>query len=293
MSGRAAVPLASWPSSRAIATGLAASGAIGTLAYRRGSLSAGGVAGAILTGTTIFAAGGAVPSSLLLTFFISSSALSLWRRGRKGAAAEVEAAKGARRDLAQTLANGGVAAGLVALGRVSPGDRWLPALVGALATVNADTWATEVGLLSPQAPRLITTLRPVPPGTSGGVSPLGTGAAALGAALIGGVAALGTGVVNRRGRAGLGLLPLALVAGVGGAFADSLLGATVQARYRCPRCGVATERPIHRCGTPAVFVGGLRTVDNDVVNFLASLCGAVIGAGGGRVLARYEWGRDR
>lgn len=292
MSGRASAPLAAWPSSRAIATGLLASGAIGTLAYRRESLSEGGVAGAILTGTTIFAAGGAVPSSSLLTFFISSSALSLWRRGREGVAGEVEAAKGARRDLAQTLANGGVAATLVALGRVSPGSPWLPALVGTLATMNADTWATEIGLSSRQAPRLITTLRPVPPGTSGGVSPLGTGAAALGAALIGGVAALGTGLTNRRARAGLGLLPLALVAGVGGAFADSLLGATVQARYRCPRCGVATERPVHRCDTLAVLVGGLRAVDNDVVNLLASLCGAIIGAGGGRVLSRYERGHS-
>lgn len=255
--------------SRTILAGLAASGAIGLLAYRRGALSRSGVAGAMLTGTTIFAGGGAVPSSLLLTFFVSSSALSHWRKGRKVAATEVEAAKGERRDLAQTLANGGLAAALVMLGRVRPETPWLPALVGTLATVNADTWATEIGLLSRRPPRLVTTLRTVPPGTSGGVTPLGTGASALGAALIGVVAALGSG--RRK------MVPLALAAGLGGAFADSLLGATVQARYHCPRCDLATEQTTHRCGTPTTHVGGWRPIDNDVVNFAASLCGALVG----------------
>ena len=265
------------PSPSAILTGAVASGAVGFLAYRRGALSRGGMAGAVLTGTTIFAAGGAVPSMLLLTFFLRSSALSHWRTGHKEASTEVEAAKGERRDLAQTLANGGVAAALVALGRLRPDTPWLPALVGALATVNADTWATEIGLLSRQPPRLITTFRPVLPGTSGGVTPLGTGASALGATLIGVVAAVGS---KRRG-----LLPMAFAAGLGGAFVDSLLGATVQARYRCPRCDVATERTAHRCGTPTIQVGGWRPIDNDVVNFAASVCGAMIGWICGRVAA--------
>lgn len=266
------------PPPLAIATGLTASAAIGLLAYRRGSLTKSGVGGAILTGTIIFAAGGAVPSALLLTFFVSSSALSLWRRGRTTTATTVEAAKGERRDLAQTLANGGVAALLVALGRIAPASPWFPALVGALATTTADTWATEIGLSNRQPPRLITTLQPVAPGTSGGISPLGTAAAAGGAALIGGVAAVGALLMHRPQRmGGWRLLPLAAAAGIGGAFVDSVLGATIQARYRCPRCNLATERTIHRCGTPTIFAGGLRVVDNDAVNFLASLSGAVFG----------------
>ncbi|HEY8597274.1 MAG TPA: DUF92 domain-containing protein [Thermomicrobiales bacterium] len=279
------------PTPHAIVTGLAASTAIGTLAYRRGSLTKSGVAGAILTGTTIFAAGGTVPAALLVTFFVSSSALSLWRRGRKTTATTVEAAKGERRDLAQALANGGAAAALVALGRIAPASPWFPALVGALATTNADTWATEIGLSNRQPPRLITTLQPVTPGTSGGVSPLGTAAAAGGAALIGAVAALGTTLTRQRqGVSGWVLLPVSVVSGVGGAFADSLLGATVQARYRCPQCDLATERAIHRCGTPTIFVGGLRLVDNDVVNFLASLSGAMLGVLCARIGARRMHG---
>lgn len=271
------------PAPGTIIGGIAASAAIGALAYRRGSLSRGGVAGATLTGTTIFAGGGIVPAALLVTFFVSSSALSHWRKGQKTDVMVVEAEKGSRRDLAQALANGGAATLLVLVGRVYPASPWLPALIGALATTNADTWATEIGLLNRRAPRLITSGRTVPPGTSGAISPLGTGAAAAGAALIGAVAVVGQRLSGAR--AGW-LLPLALVAGLGGTFADSLFGATVQARYRCPRCGVATERAVHRCGTPTVLVGGARALDNDAVNFLASVVGAALGWAWGRVASR-------
>jgi uncharacterized protein (TIGR00297 family) len=259
-----------------VLAGLAASAAIGTLAYRRGSLSRGGVAGAMLVGTTIFAGGGLAPSALLLTFFTSSSALSHLRKGRQRESA-VEHAKGERRDFAQVIANGGVAAALVALGRMRPATPWFPALIGALATVNADTWATELGLFANQQPRLITTGQPVPPGTSGGLTPLGTGASALGAALIGTVAALCTSHDTPRRPARAETLALALISGLTGSLADSLLGATIQARYHCPACDAPTERPTHRCGTPTTLVGGHRLIDNDAVNLAASLCGAAIG----------------
>src|SRR5205823_13504698 len=116
---------------------------------------------------------------------------------------------------------------------------WLPALVGALATVNADTWATEVGMLSRRPPRLVTTLRRVPAGPSGGVTPLGTLAGLLGAGLVGAGAALRAPSLapGRSGRSGrFGILGRAIVAGVSGSLGDSLLGATLQAPYRCPAC---------------------------------------------------------
>ena len=280
--------LALWPTAhgprptphapRWLAGGLG-SALVALIAYRRGSLSGSGAAGASVVGATLFAAGGTTPAALLLTFFVSSSALSHWRRERKEGAAS-ELAKGGRRDIGQVAANGGAATALVVLGRLRPSSPWLPALVGALATVNADTWATEVGMLSRRPPRLVTTGREAPPGTSGAVSPVGTLAAALGAGLIGAVAALARGGDTSSGFRGIGrpeVVALGLVSGLAGAFADSLLGATVQARYRCPMCDVPTERTRHRCGAITELVGGWRWLDNDAVNFASSLVGAAVG----------------
>lgn len=269
-----------WPAPAALLAGGIGSAAVGALAYRRGALSGSGVIGATIVGAAIFAGGGPAPVAQVLTFFISSSALSRWRRDRKNAVG-VEVAKGERRDLAQVLANGGVAAACVALGRWRPDLPWRAALTGALATANADTWATELGMLSRRAPRLVTTWRLVTPGMSGGVTPLGTTAAVLGAALIGAIGDVGS-PATRRGET----LALAAVAGLTGAMLDSVLGATVQARYRCPACDLPTERTRHRCGASTVQTGGWRWLDNDAVNFTSSLAGGLIGWGWGTRGAR-------
>jgi uncharacterized membrane protein len=77
------------------------------------ALSKSGAVAAALTGGLIFGLGGLAWASLLLTFFISSSALSAAFKGRKIALGE-KFSKGSRRDMAQVLANGGLGALLVA-----------------------------------------------------------------------------------------------------------------------------------------------------------------------------------
>lgn len=254
--------------------GIALSAAIGLLAYRRGSLSPSGVGGAILTGGIIFGLGGFAWAVLVVLFFASSSALSHWQAARKASVAE-KFAKGSRRDLAQTLANGGVGA-LLAVGvALHPDPRWTVAFVGAMAAVTADTWATEIGVLSASPPRLITTLRPVPAGTSGGITRLGTLAALAGGVFIGASAGLLAALGGQPNAATL--LAVGSVAGVVSALFDSLLGATVQRVYVCVVCGQATERPLHH-SQPTRPLRGWAWLNNDSVNFLASLVGALLGA---------------
>jgi uncharacterized protein (TIGR00297 family) len=259
-----------------ILLGLALSILIGYAGYRRRSLSGSGVLGAVLVGTIIFGLGGLAWGGLLVVFFVSSSVLSHFREAGKAAVAE-KFSKGSRRDLAQALANGGVGA-LAAIGNALwPHPVWWAGFVGAMATVNADTWATELGVLSRRAPRLITTGKPVEPGTSGALTAAGTLAALGGAALIGLVAAGFDLAAGRPISWAARLILFAAVAGLLGSLADSLLGATVQAIYHCDACGKETERgTLHTCGTPTRHLRGWRWMNNDWVNFLSSLIGAVV-----------------
>ena len=241
---------------------------IAYIAYRARSLDMSGALAALVVGTVIFGLGGLRWAILLLTFFITSSGLSRMFKSRKREANE-KYAKGGQRDAGQVVGNGGIATLFAALHFFFPEASW-PWLgfAASLAAVNADTWATELGVLNPTAPRLITDLRKdVEKGTSGGVSWGGTLASLAGAGLIGLEAAL----LNPSGSNWL-FFVLVTVAGLLGALFDSLLGATVQAIYYCPSCQKETERnPTHSCGTRTTQIRGWTWLDNDWVNFA---CGA-------------------
>jgi uncharacterized protein (TIGR00297 family) len=169
-----------------ILAGLLLSLLIGGLAYRRRSLTGSGWLGAVLTGTLTFGFGGWTWGLALIAFFVTSSALSHFRQAQKQRIAGEKFEKGGRRDLFQVLANGGAGALLALLYGLSGEPPTLLALfAGIMATVTADTWATELGVLSPHPPRLVTSGRIVEPGTSGGITAYGLLASAGGSLLIG------------------------------------------------------------------------------------------------------------
>jgi uncharacterized protein (TIGR00297 family) len=252
--------------------GLLCSVAIGLFAWWRGSLSRSGALAAVAIGTSIFLGGGARWFLALFAFFATSTALGKVGKARK-AALKQEFEKGDRRDAYQAFSNGGVAA-LTALGMLaSPHVAWLGAFVGALATANGDTWATELGTLSRREPISLLSFSRVPRGTSGAVSPLGIGATAAGGALIGAIlGGAGPSVTA------LQTVLLGLCAGVFGSFVDSVLGATVQAGYHCAHCARATEGKLHHCGHSAEHTHGFAWFDNDLVNLTATALGAGFGA---------------
>lgn len=257
----------------ALAFALAAGVALAARAKR--ALSPSGAVAAAGIGFVVFGWAGGPGAIALLLFFATSTALSRWRKRDKERLGYEKS--GGERDAGQVLANGGVAA-LCALfvpsllGSGLFGAAFV-ALLGALAEANADTWATEIGSLAKKPPRLITTFRPAPPGASGAVSWPGTLAALAGAGVVAAVAAFAG--------AGAGAAGFAAAAGGGfvGALLDSLLGATVQAQYRCPVCGALTERREHCNATATVRARGLAWMNNDAVNALATLAGALIAAG--------------
>jgi len=261
---------------RIIGGGLAAV-AVALAARRLHALSPSGALAAVVVGTAIVGAGGWWWGALLVAFFVTASALSRVAR-RRDAGKETIAARGGERDAVQVAANGGLPALLALLAPLGERSLLFVAFAGAIASVTADTWATELGAFSPSPPRMIVSGRRVPRGTSGGITPLGTAAALAGAATIAAGAALGAWLGWAPARAAAGpILGGVAVAGFAGALADSLLGATLQASYRCPVCGRPTEHRAH-CATPTRRIHGLGPVTNDVVNAAAALGGAIAAA---------------
>lgn len=243
---------------------------IAFLAYKARSLNASGAVAAAFTGTIIFGVGGLNWAILLLAFFITSSALSRAFKKRK-ASLEEKFSKGHERDAGQVFGNGGIAALFAALHYFYPNELWVwVGFAASLAAVNADTWATELGVLNPSPPRMITNLaKQVEKGTSGGISLVGTLAALTGSALIAFLASFLTGSWS--------LFPVITLAGLAGSFFDSLLGGTVQAMYYCPTDKKETEKhPLHTCGTQTVHIRGWKWLDNDWVNFLCGVFGVFI-----------------
>ena len=77
------------------------------------------------------------------------------------------------------------------------------------------------------------------------------------------------------GPGALGILVPA-AGGMAGLLIDSVVGATAQARYRCPACGEEGEVEACTCGAVRRLVGGWRWMTNDTVNVLGTLTGAMV-----------------
>jgi len=242
---------------------------IGGLSLATRTLDFHGMVAGLIVGSAVLFLGGWEWFALLLVFFVLSGIATHYKYEQKRRMGFTEGVIGAR-GWRNVVANGALSATLAVAYGVTSFKPFILAYLGAVSTSLADTLATELGLLNPYEPRLITRLRQrVPAGTSGAVSPYGEAATLFGAGVVS-IAAWAMGF----GGSGGSIIPvLGLMGGFLGSTFDSLLGATIQAIYVCAVCGRRVEKPLH-CGRRASFVSGLRFIDNNVVNFLATLFGA-------------------
>jgi uncharacterized protein (TIGR00297 family) len=181
--------------------------------------------------------------------------------------------KGSRRDYLQVFANAGVCLALAIAHAIRPDPVLFWAYMGSLSAACADTFASEVGILSRSRPVLLWTFRPVPAGLSGGVTLFGYAAATVGAVLpVGILAAVGSpyGIPA-------GAFAGAVACGLFGCTVDSLAGATLQAKRQCRDCGRVLEKREH-CGVETRHYSGLPAVTNDAVNAIGAASGALAGA---------------
>ena len=215
--------------------------AIAAAAWAARSVSLSGVVGGILVGAAIFAFGGWRAFAVLAMFFVLGTVATKAGYARK-AALGIAQEKGGRRGAKNAIANCGMGAILAVVAATSPfGSLAMLGLVAAFATAAADTVSSEIGQAWGRRTYLVTTFRPVPPGTEGAVSLEGT-LAGIGASAVLALAAFALGLVTPAGAA------LVVVAAFFGSTLESYMGAT-------------WERA--------------KLIDNEAINFANTLAGAL------------------
>jgi uncharacterized protein (TIGR00297 family) len=191
------------------------------LLTRSGWLHA-GILGTILWGTLGWRGWLAVVAYLVFGSLVTR--LGLRQKQERGLAE----ARGGRRGPENVWGSALVGAVLAMLATRAPQAWVAPLLVGFAASFSAklaDTCGSEIGKRWGRRTLLITSLRPVPPGTEGAVSLEGS-AASLAGALLMGLVMLGLGLID-----GPGLWLLVAAVGLLATLAESVIGATLQRRW--------------------------------------------------------------
>ena len=217
--------------------GIALNAAIAALALRAGSIDVPGAVSAVVIGALVTAGLGLPGLAVMVAFFVVGTAATR-ARYRIKAARGIAQEKGGARGWRNAWANGGVPAFLAVLaGAHASGASSAPesapasgaallftlAYAAAVSTAAADTCSSEIGKAWGRRTFLITTFRPVPPGTEGAVSLEGTLAGLAGGLLVAGAGAAA-------GLYGAGIAVLAGVAGLIGSLAESVLGTVAERR---------------------------------------------------------------
>lgn len=282
--------------------GLIIIGGLGLASVKAKAVDLSGLLAGLIVGLTIWFFTDWTWFLMIMTFHIVAAIFTKYKYEKKRLL-EAAQEKGGARAWTNVFANGGVASFLALMEGaclmafpLGNFDIFLAGFIGTVATAMADTLATEIGLLYPGEPRLITNpFKKVPPGTSGGVSPLGELAILLSGLTIGGIAAVlyQLNIISAVGGIngilirmleyfGIGtptwmkLIAIGVLAGFIGSTTDSLLGATLQSLFKCSVCGKITEKERH-CGQATTYLKGWLAIDNNIVNLVSTAVGGLAG----------------
>ncbi|MCR5348425.1 MAG: DUF92 domain-containing protein [Bacilli bacterium] len=171
--------------------------------------------------------------------------------------------KGHKKDGFQVMANGGMCLLAAWLFAFTAHQSFVFLMMVGCIALFTDTMASDLGAFSRSLPFDFYHRKRVENGVSGGVTLLGT----LGSAIF----AFGAGLL-------LALMlqkPLyfgAIAGGIAviGCFIDTTLGSLVQVKFKCPVCGKTVEKKTH-CDVATTHASGVLWMNNDMVNFLASV----------------------
>ena len=227
-----------------------------------------GTISSIFMGNLIYLVTGIGGFILVIEFFIIGYICTRFRfkqKRRKGIAQE----KGGIRSWENVVANGFAFSLFGTIYFLTNNELFLVGFITSIAIATGDTLATEIGLLSSKKPRLITNLKEVETGRSGGITILGSLASIFGIIIIILSSSINGFSFN------MNILYVTIIGAFFGILIDSIIGATIQAQYFCNKCNKFTELSIHH-EQQNELMKGYSFIDNNIVNLLATLSGSVL-----------------
>ncbi len=231
------------------------------IAYYLKAITFWGMISAICLGMSLHAFGGWISYIALVMFFIVGSIVSKIGKNKKLITKKIHEHYGAR-SVIQVAANGLPSLFFAVLYYCTGIESYLLAVLICFAAATADTFSSEIGMLSKKTPVSILTLKPIQRGMSGGITLLGLFSGAIGAFIIS---------LLTIPKFGLNGMLATLFIGLFSSLLDSILGAVFQAKYQFENDKkeiILTECPNYD-GKSLKLVHGIRCINNDMVNFLS------------------------
>jgi len=167
--------------------------------------------------------------------------------------------KESNRDLTQVLCNGITPLFFSILWFYTSKELFFFSFLASISAVNSDTWATEIGSLSKKKPfNSINYFKKINKGESGGITLFG---------IIGAI--LGSIITSFFSIKDIKILILVSISGFLACYFDSILGSTLQGKFKCKKCKKKNEIGFH-CNETSELIHGFKIFTNNFVNFLCS-----------------------
>ncbi|OPY28242.1 MAG: hypothetical protein A4E28_01636 [Methanocella sp. PtaU1.Bin125] len=233
------------PDPAEIAVAVAIPFAIGIMSYKLNAVDLSGALSGVMLGLFMIVFGeGLSWFALILVFLFLGALFTKYKYGYKKKLGAAEANAGSRGyknvfgncfvPLVFVVLYGVVGTANIPYFGIVDKSIYLVGFLGSMAMATADTLASEIGSTYKGQPWMITTFERVPPGTDGGVSPLGEAASLFGAAAI----AVSAFLMGMMGSGAGPMIFLTVLMGFVGTNIDSLLGATLQHQRILSNAGV-------------------------------------------------------
>ncbi len=211
--------------------------------------------------------GGISSYLILVTVFLGTVIASKIRKNERLKININTIEKYGQKDIYEIIANVGVGTILIILYKFLQNELLLVIYASIMAESLADSLASDIGVLSHKRPINIITLKRSEPGLSGNISLLGLASSFIGSLIIG--------LIFTTFTFNIKYLIIITLSGFLGAIFDSVLGATIQVKYKCCACQKITEKKMH-CQKKTKYYKGIKAINNDLVNLLSNIIAGII-----------------